>query len=250
MRFGYAYKTADGLRHESEFEAKTKEDVFAALRRQGIRPIKVWEIHSRFYVSRRTRLVVLFASLAAASVFYALHVRREMKEAEGGTGRATAPRHQLYGDPATLEEIERDGFASVFPNLGDRILAAYAIPGRPVPAEVCGIPRQDAQKAVAASMGDDVTFSADDPPEAVELKKIVQGMKDELRWYVGDGVGTVGSYLSRLNERQDEEIRIYERTRKELEDCTDMTVREERNAALRAMGLRTIPRPRNGGNLP
>ena len=94
-------------------------------------------------------------------------------------------------------------------------------------------------------MDDDIALAETDLPEVAELKRIVQGMKEEVRWYVGDGVGTAGSYLSRLDERQEEEIRIYERTRKELEACTDQGVREERNAALRAMGLRTVPRPRS-----
>ena len=41
MRYTYAYKTPDGVRHEAAMEASSREEVFAALRQRGIRPIKV-----------------------------------------------------------------------------------------------------------------------------------------------------------------------------------------------------------------
>lgn len=245
MKFGYSYKTSDGIRHESTFEAKSNEAVFAALRAQGIKPMKVWEIHSPYYVSKRTRLIIVLAIISAASVFYALRARHEVQELRLGSN--TAPRHQIYGDPAIWEDIERDNFATVFPEVGDRILAGYAIPGRIAPA-MQRISRQEQMKRLSESKDKDIAFSSDDSAEATELKRIVQGMKEELRWYVADGEGTVETYLLRLRERQDAEIRIYERTKHELENCTDNALREERNAALRAMGLRTIPRPKKEAN--
>ena len=246
MKFGYAYKKSDGTRLEDTFEAKSKEDVFASLRAKGIKPIKVWEIHSRFYVSRRTRLIIVLALVSVVSVIYALRMKREVEQL--GTNatqdeRPTAPRHQIYGDPALLEEMEREGFSTVFPDLGDRVLAAYAIPGK-LCAGVLHLTRGAMVKAMEESKDKDIIFSPDDSTEANELKKVVQGMKDELRWYIGDGVGTVETYLNRLQERQEEEARIYERTVRELEASNDPKLRLERNAALRAMGLRTIPRPR------
>ncbi|MBR4617331.1 MAG: hypothetical protein IKO55_17110 [Kiritimatiellae bacterium] len=262
MRFGYAYKTSDGVRHEASMEAPSREAVFEALRARGIRPIKVVAADgskANGEESRRgARLparVLLVLAVALVLVILALlpkilENRSDLFSNKSQEGRTALPRHQLYGDPAMLEDIERDGFASVFPHVGDRILAAYAIPGRPVSPEIRRIPPRELAKAIAASMNDDVAIAETDSPEAAELKRIVQGMKEELRWYVGDGVGTASSYLSRLEERQEEEIRIYERTRMELETCTDQNVREERNAALRAMGLRTIPRPRKDPRLP
>ena len=260
MKYTYAYKTSDGVRHEASMDAPSREAVFEALRARGIRPIKVVaadgskangeearrgsRLHSRVLLVSLVLLALIVLALVPKILESGLFPGMDQ------TGRTASPRHQLYGDPATLEEIERDGFASVFLNAGDRILAAYAIPGRPVSPEIRRIPPREMAKAIAASMDDDVAFAETDLPEVAELKRIVQGMKEELRWYVGDGVGTAASYLSRLDERQEEEIRIYERTLKELETCTDESVREERNAALRAMGLRTIPRPRKASRLP
>lgn len=69
MRFGYSFKTSDGIRRESVFEAKTKEEVFASLREQGIKPIKVWELHSRFHVPwYAVAIAVLALSLLSALV--------------------------------------------------------------------------------------------------------------------------------------------------------------------------------------
>ena len=41
MKFTYAYKTSDGVRHEAAMDAESREAVFAALRQQGIKAIKV-----------------------------------------------------------------------------------------------------------------------------------------------------------------------------------------------------------------
>lgn len=41
MKFVYYYKTSDGVRRKGEIGAANKEEVFATLRQQGIRPIKV-----------------------------------------------------------------------------------------------------------------------------------------------------------------------------------------------------------------
>ena len=249
MKFGYSYKTSDGVRHESTFEAKSNEAVFAALRAQGIKPMKVWEIHSPYYISKRTRLIIVLALALAASLVYTIRLSKTYHSSliTHHSDALASPRHQIYGDPAIWENIERDNFASVFKSSGDRILALYAIPGRAV-TDSLGLSRAALLKALEDCKDEDVVVEETDAAEAVELKKIVQGMKEELRWYVADGVGSVESYLNRLRERQEEEIRIYERTSAELENNTDEKLREERNAALRAMGLRTIPRPKKEAN--
>lgn len=242
MKFGYAYKTSDGTRHESTFEAKSKEEVFSTLRAQGTKPIKVWEIHSRFYISRRTCIIILLAVALAGSLIYA-HILHSSLKIVTQAEATTTPRHQIYGDPVILEDMERDNYASIFPEVGDRVLAAYAIPGRPT-VNLPRISSLEMCKALTDCKSKDITVQPSDVPEVAELKRIVQGMKDEMRWYVSDGEGTVETYLQRLRERQSEEIKIYERTLKELETETDPKIRMERNAALRAMGLRTIPRPK------
>ena len=41
MKYTYAYKTSDGVRHEGTMKASSREEVFAELRKQGIKAIKV-----------------------------------------------------------------------------------------------------------------------------------------------------------------------------------------------------------------
>ena len=64
MTFIYTYKTSDGVRHEAEIDAKRREDAFAALRAQGIRPIRVEEKP----MTPRERLLraILWAAAAVA----------------------------------------------------------------------------------------------------------------------------------------------------------------------------------------
>ena len=41
MKYHYAYKTSDGIRHEDSIEAESRDAAFTLLRGRGIRPIKV-----------------------------------------------------------------------------------------------------------------------------------------------------------------------------------------------------------------
>ena len=81
----------------------------------------------------------------------------------------------------------------------------------------------------------------DDFREAAELKLIVKGMKDEIRRYLANGVGTPTTYVRRLRERQFREIQIYTRAVEDLKREKNHSRREHINASLRAMGLKTVP---------
>ena len=86
----------------------------------------------------------------------------------------------------------------------------------------------------------DLGMAADDSREVRELKQIVNGMREELREYLANGNGTPRSYWRRLLERTQQEMQIYERIRRELENEKNPAVWEEKNEALRRLGLRTI----------
>ena len=89
----------------------------------------------------------------------------------------------------------------------------------------------------------DIQIVADDSREVRELKQIVNGMREEMREYLANGNGTPRSYWRRLNERTLEEMRIYDRTKRELENEKSSEIWEQKNEALRTLGLRTIPLP-------
>lgn len=70
MKFTYAYKTSDGVRHEDSIEAKSRDEVFATLRGRGIRAIKVFAADGSKANGemRGVRKRVLFAAAVFAAV--------------------------------------------------------------------------------------------------------------------------------------------------------------------------------------
>ena len=65
-------------------------------------------------------------------------------------------------------------------------------------------------------------------------------MREEMSAYLANGNGTPRSFWRRHLERTQQEMQIYERTRRELEKETNPAVWDEKNEALRRLGLRTI----------
>ena len=273
MKYTYAYKTSDGIRHEGSMNASSREEVFERLRKEGIKAIKVVAADGSKANGEvrgvRKRVVAVLVALAAicAGVIAFISGERTTHNPQPETlnPQLSSPRHQIYGDPAVVEGLERGDFGGILPREGDRMLAVFAQPGRFMCAKGANPRRLDAlapvrggqgpaRPASAAAIFDDYAKEAlapeldiaivpDDPREIRELKQIVNGMRGEMRDYLANGNGTPRSFWRRLNERTAEEMRIHERTRRELEKETSHEVWEEKNAALRRLGLRTIPNP-------
>ena len=143
-------------------------------------------------------------------------------------------RNQIYGDPALLSMVSANGWAAVFPSVGDRFLAAYAIPGRDVYYQ--GKPPI---KVIAEAIKKNVEIFPDDYTEVATIKRMVNGIKREARQYLSDG-GSVEGYVKRLARRQREETQYYMRVRTELSRTNNAAVWQDRNEGLRAMGLPMI----------
>ena len=200
----------------------------------------------------RKRVVVALVALAAVCAGVIAYIGGERTGANVAPDPAvSSPRHQIYGDPAIMEGLERGNFSDVLPRDGDRLLAIFAQPGKLMCAkgadprrldEVTAILFADYAKSLLRSEYD-LPILPEDPREVQELKQIVNGMRDEMREYLANGNGNVRSYWRRLNERTLSEMRIYERTRRELEKETSPAVWEQKNEALRRLGLLTIPNP-------
>ena len=261
MKYTYAYKSSDGTRHEASMDAESREAVFAALRERGIKAIKVVAADGSKANGEirgvRKRIVAAIAIFVAiiVGVFAFFLGESNNRTIDQSNGSLSSPRHQIYGDPAIMENFERGDFGEVLTNKADKMLAWFAQPGRLMsPPDVKPQLMADEFAATYCNMSPswrEVSdtprqFSPDDSREVRELKQIVNGMREELREYLANGNGTPRSYWRRLNERLAEEQRIYERTRKELEGNASPALRAERNAALRNLGLRTIPSPKKG----
>ena len=260
MKFTYAYKTSDGVRHEDSMNASSREEVFSALRAKGIKAIKVVAADGSKANGEvrglRKRAVAALVALAAAVAGVVAYIGGERTGAAERADMAepspnASPRHQIYGDPAVMEAFERGDFGDALPRDGDRLLAVFAQPGRYMCAKGAST-RYLAPMAATnfenyasheLAVEKDIEIAEADSREVRELKQIVNGMREEMREYLANGNGTPRSYWRRLNERTTSEIQIYERTRCELESEKSPEVWDEKNAALRRLGLRTIPNP-------
>ena len=256
MKYTYAYKTSDGVRHEDTMNASSREEVFSVLRAKGIKAIKVTagdgsKANGEMRGLRKRAVFALVALAAAVAGVVAYFGGERTGAATAAGSEASAPRHQIYGDPATVEGLERGDFAAHLPRLGDQMLAVFAQPGKLMCARGAN-PRRIDEKSHAAfeayakndlAAENDIAIDAADSREITELKQIVNGMREEMRQYLANGNGTPRSFWRRLNERTAHEIQIYERTRRELEKETSDDVWEQKNDALRRLGLRTIPNP-------
>ena len=138
MKYTYAYKTSNGVRHEATMNAASRDEVFATLRKQGIKAIKVvaadgskanGEIHG--VRKRVVAALVAFVALGVGIVAY-LSGTRSGGDLSDSTATAFATgqdRRQVIGDAASIEKGIRNGWSDVFALEGERFLASFAIPG-------------------------------------------------------------------------------------------------------------------------
>ncbi len=245
MKYTYAYKSSDGSRHEASMDAASREAVFEALRKKGIRPIKViaedgskanGEIRG---VRRRVVGVAVVLAAIVAVIATSLYNRVSappLPEFESGQTR-----RQIIGDTAIIDKGIATGWSDVFPEEGDRFFASFAIPG------VRAGQRNTTVEEIKAALDRDVEVSDSDGLEARQVKSMVAGMKAEARAYINAG-GSIVDYGKRLTERQDAEIAIYERAKAEIDHARKtmsqddfIALWEGRNDQLRNLGIKLVP---------
>ena len=249
MKYTYAYKTSDGVRHEATMNAASREEVFAELRKRGIKAIKVVAADGtkangevRGVRKRVVAVLVAFVSLGVGVVAYFSGTRSGGDL--GGTLEASfqtdQARRQVIGDAAIIEKGIRNGWSDVFALEGERFLASFAIPG------VKAGQRNTSEKEFAAALENKCIATDSDSLEARQIKAMVEGMKNEARRYLAAG-GTIVEYGKRLTERQDAEIAIYNRVKADIEkaratmsEAAFMTYWEKRNDELRNLGIKTV----------
>lgn len=233
MKYTYAYKTGDGVRHEDTMNAPSREEVFMALRKKGIKAIKVVAADGSKANGEirgvRKRVVVGLLGLVAVGVGVATFVVVKKSPPRGEDVAAIAPikraimeqtRRQVVGDVAVIEKGVLTGWGDVFEHEGDRFLASFAIPG--VKAGI----RNTTEGELAAALKRKVDASETDSLEARQIKAMVEGIKNEARSYIEAG-GTIPDYAKRLTERQDAEVAVYERAKDQFEAAKKTKSREE-----------------------
>ena len=262
MRFTYTYRSSDGQRRTAEIEAESRDAAFAKVRSElGIKPIKVTAAEepppqmTPKRVPNRVLLAagrVLFAAVGMAVVAYWFGTRRNGDSGERVTvintpqGPVTSrvaeplPRQPIPGDRVRIEKA-RD---TTFTNAAERLLSRFAEPGRPVatlPAE------RPTEAEFAACLRETIRTASTDFTEVVDLKRIVAGMKREMRAYLAGG-GTAEQYLLELAKRQKLEVSYRENAEKRLEGMLSKPKEAyaywlKANASLKSMGIYELPLP-------
>lgn len=253
MKFVYEYRTSDNVRHEGVVVASNREAAFQRLRAQGIRPGRLTDAPGFLNVFlgryKRWTVIALLMVVSTVLLFAFLSGQRKIELVEKSS-ESPLMRRQVYGDPALMEEYARTEYATVFPCEADRYLACYAQPAvvhrfdakmavRTMRKQVIGAALS---RLVKEGYSPEIVFVEGEPREAKELKRIVLWMRGELKAYLANGLGTPESYAQRLDERLNEEVNIYQRTKNELTRTKSEVEWERGNARLRAIGAPTIPR--------
>ena len=202
--WSYSYRTSDGLKHEAEMEASTKDEVYETLRKRGIKAIKVVErIQPLIVKGVRKRVVMVIVALA---VILAFALGYWLREDNGGADDDVVgerkgwkesfarprPRRQLSVDVSQLP-LER-----IFTHPSERFLAQFAQPGKS--AELMPL-TDEVVSDFAESVDDGIVIENDDEFVVAELKRIVVGMKVEARVHLKSGKG-VREFAAWLFQRQ------------------------------------------------
>ena len=242
MRFTYTYRSSDGQRHSGEIEAESRDAAFGKIRAEmGVKPIKVVAAggesrqdggspsQRRLTGTAAILAVVVLAALAGGAWWWT--TRRGADDAaqpksapyqvmtpQGPVTYRIAdplPRQAIPGNRQRIEE----GRNTIFTNAAERLLARFAEPGRAVAAPDGEKPTEG---EFAVCLREPVRVASTDFTEVSDLKRIVAGLKREMRAYLAGG-GTVEQYLAELAKRQRLEISYRENAEQKLAAMLEAT---------------------------
>ena len=237
-KFHYFYQSKENKNLDGWIVAKSRDDAYAQLRKQSIKPYKVvgkdpiaWK--------RWAAIAVLAVALAGSYAWLALRSEPVAPDEQ-------FVRHQIYG----AESVIRNGISTEWSacglDEGERYLARYAQPGIKVAYRR---KTPETASAVEAALARHLEVEDSELLEYRQLKQIVESIKDELRAYIKSG-GNVDGFLDRLQERQDQEVAYYNAANQELENAKATMSEDElynlwaaKNAELRAIGLPMLKEP-------
>ena len=257
VKFIYSYTTHQNERREGlTISAPNRDAAYSELNKRGIRPYKlhpapgIWNKMSA--IGGRGLAIVVLVLIVGVLVTIALNMHKDIVELEQDgdvreivTGAITSKvRRQLIGDQGIIEKGIRTGWSDVFEHEGERFLASFAIPGIPATVRTTNV------ASLEEALKREIPAAETDGMEAMQIKAMVEGMKDELRGFVKAG-GTIEQYGRRLVARQDAEIAIYNRTSNEIEQAVKSNLGkaeiaelvDRRNEELRRMGIKPIQMP-------
>lgn len=249
--------------------ASSREEVFETLRAQGIKAIKVVAADGskangeiRGVRKRVVAASIVVAALAAGlAVYLAGRVAPRPPPESPPTPATVTPsappvayrnakplaRQTINGDRQRIEAA-----AASLSNAAERLMAAFAEPGRPAASILAATRPADTE--FEASLREPIRIASTDFTETVDLKRIVAKIKSDLRAYLADG-GDIDGYLEELAKRQKLEVAYREKAEKHLARlCAPAPGKKankseaydywlKANAQLQSMGIYPLPLP-------
>ncbi len=228
MKYHYYYQSSKNENCDGWIAAKSRDDAYAQLRKQGIKPYKVVGKNPLAW-KRWATIIVL--SLALIAALLALHYF--------STPQPTAIRAALYGDAATIQSLAANDWRDTFKDEGDAFLARHAIPG-----VVCNC----SNNVVITISPKFIPLAKTDSEELRKMKRMVNGMKAEMKAYLAAG-GTLTDYLDLCCERVRTERGIQDSINSKFnvlrkkDPLEVIDAWEKQNKILRSLGLPTVPLP-------
>lgn len=189
----------------------------------------------------------------SATTFVVPELPTVVNATSGKKGNAAKPaepeaRGQLRGTEARIERAKARGDRRIFVHDSECYLSNFAIPGEQVPPTPF---EKDMVEDLMKALDEPITVDMNEDSETdIQMKNIVQGMKDEIKEYLKNG-GTVESYLAELQKRQDREANYYSeafamvnKSAKEDDPAMAYELWKKTNEHLQKQGIRTMPLPR------
>lgn len=229
MKYHYYYQTRQNENREGIITAKDRNDAYSQLKKLGIKPFK---LIGRDPLRWKPWAIIAVLALIAVVLCYLLIQNAALPQ--------KLPRAQLYGDPATIQQLSSDGWRKTFAS-NDAWFARHAIP-----ASMCDCREGGSTNIVLATKFLPVHRS--DSPELIKMKQMVNGMKLELSDYLSGG-GTISDYMLLCDERLEIErgkLAIYKKGLENLSKSSPANLEslwESKNDELRDMGLPTLLLP-------
>lgn len=231
MKYHYFYQSKKNENLDGWIVAKNRDDAYAQLKKQGIKPFKVL---GRNPIGWKRWAAITVSTLAAVYFFWAWRTARK-----AAVPSMMAVRSTLYGDASMIQRLSSNGWRTTFPNEGDAWFARHAMPG-----VVCDCP----SNCMVNISSESLQILDKDSEELRKMKRMVNGMKKEMQEYLDAG-GALEDYIDLCCERVRTEKGIKDsingkfiqlRKKDPLEVADDW---EKQNKTLRSLGLPTVPLP-------
>lgn len=235
-------------------DAASRDQVFAELRKKGIKAIKVVAADGSKANGEmrgvRKRIVTLIAVLAALvaglAVFFAPTARHHVPGAKHQA--RPLPRQEIRGSRARVENA-----AQSLGSRAERFLALFAEPGRPVSVTEADWPSKAEFESVLRTP---IEYAEDEYTEQIDLKRMVETLKLELGSYLRAG-GYASGYIKELVKRQELEKSERDKAVKHLDELLVKATSEadkqkiaeaydywmKSNVRLQSMGIYPMPLP-------